>query len=556
MMASLNSTMFYKVKFTISIADPNSDPLWKIIMHIKNWQVKKCFKRHLVLTSNFPDWTRLKYGGQIFSADNSVFFKSEYFYDHEDKSEFWACKVIENLPPIHGYANREWITEIGYEQASKNVAIFSCVVSYSDRAGFIGPYMDIPTSSIPNLIKNLINDKDIHVCCGPDTLTGNAQKLKIGDWPDLYAKIINPERQLPYVFISPQIVNKESHEVTFLVHPDSLADKLFGNAIVFYTPDFEFLQEMQYMNEEYACYGGAIRVYQANTTDPIRHRYLSATDIETYGEEQIVSFLVRAFAQNIHFYDSFFCIEECQKRKEEYNRKKRIDNLKFTHQKQLELAEDEKAISFDLAVQEEEKRLKAEAKVAQLQKDLNIEREKNYRLRTQTESLQAAAAENNSLRLALDARFQAATLPETAEDVVEYFSQVFADKLAFTDDARKSLKTCTLSAIELWKVFFSLANTMYDLYKKVGCGDIFTIFKERTGIEAKRGEGSATRNDKKLMKQFESEINGEIIDIEAHITYPRQRQSIHFGYSSRLEKVIIGHCGEHLNNYSTRKQRR
>ena len=55
------------------------------------------------------------------------------------------------------------------------------------------------------------------------------------------------------------------------------------------------------------------------------------------------------------------------------------------------------------------------------------------------------------------------------------------------------------------------------------------------------------------MKQFKTELNGESIDIEAHITYPKQRQSIHFGYSEKLNKLVIGHCGEHLDNYSTRK---
>lgn len=48
-MAELNATMFYKVKFSISAAKPDSDLLWKIIMHIKDWQIKKCAKRHLSL---------------------------------------------------------------------------------------------------------------------------------------------------------------------------------------------------------------------------------------------------------------------------------------------------------------------------------------------------------------------------------------------------------------------------------------------------------------------------------------------------------------------------
>lgn len=551
-MPELSSTMFYKVKFSIAVEDAKIDVLWKIVLHIRDWQINKCAKRHLALTKNLRDWTRLKFGAQLFSKDNSVFIKSEYFSPEDGGGQFWACQVIENLPPQPGCANREWVTEIGYEQAKGCPATFSCVVFYSDRAGFIGPYMDAPEPSIPNLIRNIIADKDIQVFCGSDVLTGRAEELRAGDWPKFYTRIVNPERQLPYIFISPQIVNWDTKETIQLVRAASLADRLFGNALVFFTTDSEFSVEMRYMNDDYACYGGAIRIYQPNTTDPTKHRYLSATDVETYGEKMVVSFLVRAFSQNIHFYDTFFCIDECQKKKIEYARKKRLENLHAAHQKRLEQAEDEKNTTFDLAAQEEEKRLKAESELENISQELNDKKQENYNLKVQVEQLQAAAAENSGLRLALDARFDVASLPETAENVIIYFSKMFADKLVFSEDARKSVKACTLPPAELWKIFFALANTMLDLYK-VKNGDIFAEFRKRTGIEAKRGEGSATRNDKKLMKQFKTEFNGKTIDVEAHITYPKQKQSIHFGYSDELKKIVIGHCGEHLDNYSTRK---
>lgn len=551
-MSDLNATMFYKVKFSVSTKEPGRDSLWMIIMHIRNWQTKKCSKRHLHFGGNVRDWSRLKRGGQMFSADNSVFIKSEYFLDEERNAQFWACSIIENPRPLPGYAHREWITEIGYECEEENKATFSCVVSYSDRAGFIGPYQEPPSPSIPNLIRNIITDQELCVFCGFDVLTGKAIELKVGDWPALYKRIIDPNRQLPYIFISPQIVNKETKETIYLISPDILADKLFGNALIFSTFDPDFPSEMRYMNDDFACYGGAIRVYQPNATDPSKHRYLSPADIETYGKEQIVSFLVRAFAQNIHFYDSFFCMAECKKKKSEYKRKKRLVALHAAHQKQLEQAEDEKTATFDLAAQEEEKRLNIELEMEKLQEDLELKEKENFCLRTQNEQLQAAAEENNSLRLANDARFEIVELPENVEAVAAYFSRVFTDKIVFTEDAYRSMKGCTLPPKELWKVFFSLANTMRDLYKE-GTGDIYGEFRKKTGIEVKRGEGNATRNDKKLMKQFRTELNGDIIDIEAHITYSKQRQSIHFGYSEKLKKLVIGHCGEHLDNYSTRK---
>jgi hypothetical protein len=64
-----------------------------------------------------------------------------------------------------------------------------------------------------------------------------------------------------------------------------------------------------------------------------------------------------------------------------------------------------------------------------------------------------------------------------------------------------------------------------------------------------------TRKDKELMKQFATVYDGEVIDTEPHITFPKLAQSIHFGYSDKEGKIVVGHCGEHLNIYSTQKRK-
>ncbi len=97
-----------------------------------------------------------------------------------------------------------------------------------------------------------------------------------------------------------------------------------------------------------------------------------------------------------------------------------------------------------------------------------------------------------------------------------------------------------------------MACTMCELYKD-GTGDIFKIFQEQTGKNAKHGEGTETRKDKALMRQHKTMVEGENIDIEAHLTYAKMGQSIHFGYSEKLKKLVIGHCSKQLNNYFTRK---
>ena len=96
---------------------------------------------------------------------------------------------------------------------------------------------------------------------------------------------------------------------------------------------------------------------------------------------------------------------------------------------------------------------------------------------------------------------------------------------------------------------------MWDLMQSDSCPDPYKEFRSRTGIDASRGEGRMTRKDSKLMEQFKTHYDGRVIDIEPHITYGRESQSVHFGFDAETGKIIIGHCGEHLDIYSTQKRK-
>ena len=177
-----------------------------------------------------------------------------------------------------------------------------------------------------------------------------------------------------------------------------------------------------------------------------------------------------------------------------------------------------------------------------------------YILTQQNESYRSLAQDNAALSKAVNSRFNTKNYPDSPEDVVNYFEATFGDKIQFTDDARKSLKSCKMDLSDLWSALFALSTAMWDLYFTQG-GDIYKEFKTRTGIKATRGEGTMTRADAKLMRQFVTDYNGESINIEAHITYAEKEQSIHFGFSDNDRKIIIGSCGEHKEIYSTRKRK-
>ena len=550
-MHDLNARMLYKVKFNIASVEPGNDLLWLVVMHIRQWQTRK-YNTHEqeIIPTNLRKWSALKNGDRIFSENDSVYIESDNYVD-DVGSVFWACRIIENPLAAPGYAPRQWITEIGYEQHTKDEAMLSCVLTYSDRAGFVGPYQDEPEASIPNIIKKyILRDNRIRVYCGPDDLSSTPIRLSVGDWPQFEERIRDSNRVLPYIYISPyEDPTDDNARCKYYVNPSTLATAMFGNALVFYADDMDFTAEMRYMSPDYSCYGGALRVYTPNTTEAARHRYMSPSDLVMLGEDVVISSFIRAFAQNVNFYESFLRIEQCKKLRADAVRKKRIEQLKEQHRAQMSQVENTK---LEEAIEEESKRLEAEDRANELESTVNEQKKKIWRLEEQANALQVYATENAGLRKSIEARMHLPHMPSSREDVVNYFMQVFADKLDFTPDALKSLKGCTLNPAVLWDFFFDLATVMWPLLDG-GNGDPYAQFRNKTGYDCARSEGSATRKDKKLMRQFQTVLNGEVIDIEPHLTFPADRQSIHFGYSTTLRKIIIGHCGEHLDIYSTRK---
>ncbi len=563
-MSYLNYNIFYKAKFLLVSTAENSDMLWDFIKSIRFWQVTKWNKNgSSVLNNSNSTWIRLKNGGRIFSFDENerpVYIESEYFSPQDNEAQhFWACKISEKTSKKRGYCERDWVTEIGFKQLEKGIAEFSCVISYGDMPEFIGRYEETPSPTLPGLIRNLINSKKFKCVVGIDPIQNKPTELHVGDFPAFQELLANPQRTIPYIFISPKVDTDHPSTTTLFVDPQKLATIVCGNARVFYTTSADFMDEMNYMigGKEYGCSGGSIRVYKPgfNIREPDkahRHRMLYPSFIEEIGEDETLRIYRRALAQNVNYFDVYFGIKQCQEMRTEEARKKRIDELRSKHEK--ELGELQNSM-LDDAIEEEARRLEAEQKVAELEQQLDEAAAKRYGYEAQIEGMRATVNRVAELETAVQSRLSIPKYPQTHYDIAQYFITSFADRIDFSDSATKSLKTCSISLKELWNVLYGLATVMCDLMQNDSCTDPYKEFKTRTGIDASRGEGSMTRKDSSLMEQFETSYQGRIIDIEPHITFGREGQSIHFGFDETTRRIIIGHCGKHLDIYSTRKRK-
>jgi hypothetical protein len=68
-------------------------------------------------------------------------------------------------------------------------------------------------------------------------------------------------------------------------------------------------------------------------------------------------------------------------------------------------------------------------------------------------------------------------------------------------------------------------------------------------------EGRMTQRDSRLMRLREREYEGKLYDISPHVSLNKGSLSlrVHFAIEQDSKKLIIGHCGDHLDTFSTQK---
>lgn len=562
----LNSTLFFKGKFTIeNIHDEENDLLWMVICKIKRWMITKWKTRNEPISSQSSVWTKWKLGSYFASENDIVKFKSKFFRSEEDLC-FWAGKIIESQVSQNRYAPREWVTEIGFQQIDKLTADISIVIYYSDRPGYIGLCEPIPQSSTPRLIRMLIDEK--RICCkvGAYPVSLNPIQLRPGDFLDFFGKVCDENRDISIVYLSPRLCEQENNTVCTLIDPNVLAKNLGPNAIVYYANDLDFSREMTELcnPDKLGCYSGAIRIYaphprMSDRDDVYRHRLIAVNDIIDY-ESEIQDMLRRALAQDVHFYERMFRIEDCQKmiQKQTIERhmkryKEEVENIvleeadrqSIDFQKKCDQLEEER---FSWEIDKE----KYERQVEELQGDLR-------KAQAYADSLSEEASLSTERKKCLEAIRKIASYPQTASEVGDYFEAHFGDRLVFTERGKKTLYECTTDLNVLWDALYQMATLLYDLYEDGNISAVDREFNQKSPFQIARGEGRMTRKDSKLMRQYRDTYDGQTIDIETHLKSSQTKESsaqflrIYYMFDRGRHKIIIGSCGKHLDNYSTQK---
>ncbi len=570
-MKDLHSKIFYKIQFDMECHSGGIDVdlLWELVMHIKRWLENK---RRISTDINIQSWTRFKTGNVLSDThkEHNDFYAESYLrINPSDSNDIsWAC-MIRECQTQKGYAPRWWTTEIGYQSISKTSARVTFVVSYSDAMGFIGKTLDEPDISVPNIVKNIQAD-DRFDCSlfGKDPIQLMALPVSVGEGMALNELIMDQGRMVPIILIMPKVDYVNSEQIILPINPNDLANSVAGNALVYYSEDISFVDEMKYvMDTNYRCVPGAIRLYlpHINPKDPVdssRHRFIQYHEIMNMGSETVLKIFRRVLAQDVNDYDKLFRVDDCKELKRKDKISQKFYALKNEQQVTVAAQNDSIEELNEKLKKMECDKYEVEFEKQEIEKELNEKRKQIYNLSSQVQSMTASLNTLAQNKEVYESVRQISEYPKSVEAVVRFFAAVFPDKISMTERCWKSLDECRTEPSILWNALYSMVDILYDELGQRNFSDACREYQKKAPFDCVAGNSSATKKDNSIMQQYIDYYQGKEILIEAHVKKGGNPSDskfvrIYFTYikDDIYPVIVIGSIGKHLDTAGTRYQK-
>lgn len=456
--------------------------------------------------------------------------------------------------PMAGW--RTWINDIALEKIEDDAYLFSMSNSFQIGNGYIGR-IEEPSLTSPNIIKRIVSNNYWTSYIGSTSLSLEPIEITHDNVKRLVASIFDPERNVPLVYIS----RDDSGEL--LVDPTILSKKLVGNSIVYYESDYSisgYLRTLPYF-PEYRCSHGAIRVYlpkanYKNPSDPRRHRFYTALQIRTETPEEIIKIISESLVRRSVFTTQFNIqsIDDIERLRIEQAlsdaiASKKNDKIIEVYKEQAEnlkilLAEKDSELTQYCSLYDDK-----DIELDLLKGHLKEEESKNFALKSQLEQF-VGTKENDAPDYQIPE-----TIPTSLLELLDCVEKGYPNKIVVLGDAKDSAREFEIKDInKAYKLIKSIPEVLHELMFD-GEGDKRASYKDATGFDLSMTESKMTKADKNLSKIRLRQYKGNEIDINAHVGYGNRLPNmlrIHFYISPTDKKIVIGHCGDHLENFSSR----
>jgi hypothetical protein len=540
-MHDLNLRLFYKTKFDVCCVE-GGDALWHVLMAVRGWIVNKWKRRGTELPWDNPTWSAFKTGSEIVSENGVVRMRSKAYFDG-DTTE-WACTIteMEHCPP---YAQREWVSEIGFEDNGHGAGTLSLVLSWGDRPGYFGPCAPEPTPTVPNLVRRMIRNPNLSCTLDGESLSLVALDTSAQNAEKLARHLLDPAREAPVVVMAP--LQHDAEAPVFPVDPETLETTLGPGVPIYTCRNRAAVAALNAAlgNTKWRIQPGMIRVYQGKprhekTDDHVRHRFFTRGQIDELGTDEVLAILRRTLAADVNFYETMVRVPDV-------DRKIRLSKIDkgFRKLRASNAQAQEDAVELAAEIEEELDLAMGE-----------LERAKTRILELQQENFALSWAPEHASRPEPASKPGLPAWPMKATQIADVFLDRYPDRLAFTDRARKSLEECRTAPDVLWNALHDLAEIAWDLFRTPGT-DVARAFNDRSTFEYARGAGSMTRKDSGLIAAYKDVWQGREIDVQPHLKNGARESDpkfirVYFAYDVPSGRIVVSHVGKHLDTYGTR----
>ena len=488
----------------------------------------------------------------------------------------------------HDKNERHWHTCMGVVPAPDGSAIVNARVSYYTTPDYMGAPLPAPNSATPNFMKNILQLAGYAAYVGGDRILAEPLRLNAETLRGTFARgLQNGGRELTYVLIS-----SDENGVYPISGLRALSQQTLGmaNTYLLDWSDEHLRSELFGLFPKgtaayrYNCPRSTIRVYRsgvnlANPFDASRHRYFTKDQVTRDGEGAVLDIICRGLCQgsprndgdvvDLHdiawresrraAHDLSAKLAEMRRRAKEVQPSGDDSSDVAELRRRLKKAQDDFQACEPLLDEAQESIDALEAELAQAKADsaeIGHLRYQNDRLQAENE----VQRENvESLRAVRETMERIPHLPTSLSEMLDYAESLWPERLVVLPEAKKSAREFRgkdRALDEQWQILRAAATTLWELYfGPDGGGDIPGRFKAVTTYDLTLVESGQTRANPRLMKLRERTYDGKTISVEPHIKGKDRVASyklrVHYYADNENRKIVIGHCGEHMETAGT-----
>jgi hypothetical protein len=554
----IDSTVHFKAAFDVR-SEGIAKPMTYLRQKFRAWCISKVGNDPILHRSWFYIGNNPKVEPAQYHIDDFHLRTVSVPSDDPEESLCWAFEMIH---PDREERSRRWSCEITLRKEDDGAVRFTTVVRNWMMANYIGEYPAPPSPSAPSYVRAIIDDAaltcskgDAQLRCQPIVVTNASAQA-------VYDALTSDARQVPFVLMAHHTPSEG-----VLVSPQRAANALIGNANVFVLSSQPVVDEMNYyLGDDLSCEPGSVRVYlphidKGAAADIRRHRYLSASFITQYGEGTILRFLTNGLSRNgatfrlsdlISFSDIF-----SERRK--YALKRLATDSEGKSEETLMLWEENDRLSKELAGWESTA-VQYESENNELKKELS-----NLKYRVEdAERVRRQMRDRDSQQ---DGLLGMSTMPQALPDVLRTIASIFPQRLEVAENAYDTAKeyadtmggmwTRPEGLAIAWEMVFAVATRLYELIFELESNKLEDEFGHSfSSFELALNEGRQTNKDATLMALRQLRHDGQDLDMTPHVKYgnrPPKLLRLHYAVNRESRKLIIGHFGDHLDNWTTRK---